>query len=114
MIYTCITGGYDHVEEPLFKSELITYVLFTDDPNLEAKGWEKRLINKSQFETADFTMINRYIKLHPQEFFLNEYRYAIYIDGTLELCRICLHILENAIVKTGIAMHRHVTKNLRI
>lgn len=110
VIYTCITGGYDHVEEPLFKSELITYVLFTDDPNLEAKGWEKRLINKSQFETADFTMINRYIKLHPQEFFLNEYRYAIYIDGNIRVMSDLSPYTRKCNCKTGIAMHRHVQR----
>lgn len=110
VIYTCITGGYDHIEEPLFKSELISYVIFTDDPDLKAKGWEKRLINRSQFENTDFTMINRYIKLHPHEFFLNEYRYAIYIDGNIRVISDLSPYIRKCNSKTGIAMHRHVQR----
>ena len=55
-------------------------------------------------------MINRYIKLHPQEFFLNEYRYAIYIDGNIRVMSDLSPYTRKCNCKTGIAMHRHVQR----
>ena len=74
-IYTVITGGYDKIKPaPIFKGW--DTILFTDNLEIDSKGWEVRpvdLINEPLIES-------RRIKILSHEV-LPEYDLVCYIDG---------------------------------
>ena len=39
-IYTCVTGGYDSIKEPVFINDKIDYFIFTDNDNFSSKIWK--------------------------------------------------------------------------
>ena len=38
-IYTCITGNYDKLQEPLVYNKDIDYICFTDDMRIKSRYW---------------------------------------------------------------------------
>lgn len=81
VVYTCITGNYDNPLPPLFCADNTTYVLYSNSIK-SAEGWITKKIPKEIQKLNNDILINRYIKTHPHELFL-EYDYAIYIDGNI-------------------------------
>lgn len=39
VVYTCITGGYDSLKDPLVVSKDVDYICFTDNMNLISNVW---------------------------------------------------------------------------
>ena len=82
-IYTCITGGYDSVIEPLFIPDNCDYYLVTDrEKKLPANSaWKQIVIDRSlpQLQNLDNAGLNRYYKMHPDVLF-EDYNYSIYIS----------------------------------
>ena len=105
-IYTCITGNYDKVEEPLIMESACDYYLFTNNSNLKSNCWTIKEIPEEISKIDDNAKINRYIKMHPKEMF-PDYDYAIYIDGNIKLVSIISKFIEKVNDKTGLAIHRH-------
>ncbi len=108
-IYTCITGGYDSVIEPLFIPDNCDYYLVTDrEKKLPANSaWKQIVIDRSlpQLQNLDNAGLNRYYKMHPDVLF-EDYNYSIYIDGNIKVIG-DLTAYINLISKAGIAVHRH-------
>jgi hypothetical protein len=107
-VYTCVTGGYDKISEPLYDSPYCDYYLITDDKNMKPKKWKKILIPediKKQYDNNG-TIINRYYKLNPQEIF-KEYDYSIYIDGNVQIISDLSFMINNVDPSVGIAIHKH-------
>ena len=69
------------------------------------ENWNIRSIPQKLINLGDATLINRYIKLHPFEFF-PEYDYVLYIDGNIEVSS-DVSGLVNLLGEYGIAMHEH-------
>ena len=109
-VYTCITGNYDKVEEPLIMESACDYYLFTNNPNLKSDSWNIREIPEEISKINNNAKINRYIKMHPKEIF-PEYDYAIYIDGNIKIISIISKFIEKVNNKTGLAIHRHCERN---
>ena len=108
VVYTCITGKYDDLIEPLIKVENIDYIAFTDIPECNSNIWEKREIPKHIADCNNNIFINRYIKFHLKELFKNsEYEYAIYIDGNIKVISDLTDFVYGINDKTGLAIHRH-------
>lgn len=105
-IYTCITGNYDEIEEPLVLEEACDYFLFTNNKNLKSKYWNIQDIPEDIKKLDDNIKINRYIKMHPKELF-SDYDYAIYIDGNIKLVSTVSQLIKNINSRTGLAIHRH-------
>ena len=83
-VYTCIIGGYDHLQEPPFKPGNVDYILVTDGPLPSTGAWKGIDVRTIKGVPAlDNTRVSRYIKLHPH-LFLNDYDYSIYIDGNIQ------------------------------
>ena len=107
-IYTCITGNYDEVEEPLIKEDGCDYFLFTNNKNIKSDNWKIMPIPEEIANMGNNAKVNRYIKMHPKELF-DEYDYSIYIDGNIKLVSTISQFVKQVSEKTGLAIHRHCT-----
>lgn len=109
-IYTCIVGDYDRLKEPFFTQDNVDYYLFTDKKYIESNNWIIKEIPNSLKHMYNNTLINRYIKFHPNEF-LKGYDYCIYIDGNVNIFSNIEPMIEKVNCKLGIAMHKHSTRD---
>lgn len=109
-VYTCITGKYDAVEEPLITESNCDYFLFTNNSKLQSVNWKIKSIPEHILDFKDNAKINRYIKMHPAELF-PEYDYTIYIDGNIKLISTISNFVERINSTTGLAIHKHCANN---
>lgn len=85
VIYTCLVGGYEDLEEPLYNPPNIDYIAYTDFEISKNSLWKKVNIDSiSKIRNLDNQRKNRYIKLHPHELF-KDYKYSIYIDANIKI-----------------------------
>lgn len=110
VVYTCIAGNYDTVLEPLYHNDNVDYILYTNNENIQVKEWKKREIPEKIQELNSNVLINRYIKMHPKELF-EGYDYSIYIDGNIRTVSDLSSFVNQVNSKTGLALHRHSTRN---
>lgn len=108
VVYTCITGDYDEIEEPLYCSENVKYVLFTNNKKIKSKKWTiVYLENKEKFNNV---LLNRYVKMHPFEFF-KDYDYSIYIDGNIKIYSDLSCYINRINQEFGFAFNIHSCRN---
>lgn len=110
VVYTCITGNYDKIVEPLFVSNNIDYILFTDSNDLKNYDgkWTLKNINKFPFLKGMTTVNkNRYIKMHPHDFFEKKYDFSIYIDGNVQVVSNISRLINSVSSNYGFSMHNH-------
>lgn len=111
VVYTCVTGNYDNVKDPIYIPDKVDFILFTEKYNLpdlrkNLKGWQvKELPIMPQYVDSP-ALENRYLKLHPHEYF-SKYDYSIYIDGNVRVVGDICSLLCNTKNDTGLAFHRH-------
>ena len=110
VVYTCITGNYDEIEEPLVIENGCDYFLYTNNKELKSDIWRIKKIPDEIQKINDNAKINRYIKMHPKELF-KDYDYAIYIDGNIRLISTISSFINKINCKTGLAIHRHSSNN---
>lgn len=110
VVYTCITGNYDKILDPMYKKSNISYVLFTNNKNLKSDVWDIRDIPEKSKKLKDNILINRYIKLKPHEIFEN-YDYSIYIDGNIRVISDISEFVSTINKKSGLSFHRHRARN---
>ncbi|MBM6615365.1 DUF616 domain-containing protein [Desemzia sp. RIT804] len=106
-VYTCIVGNYDMIVEPLFVPNNCDFYIFTDLPISNDSVWKKIDVNllDEKVKRLDSIRMNRYIKMHPH-FFLNKYRYSIYVDGNIQIVSDLTEYIYS-IGKCGVAAHFH-------
>lgn len=76
-VYTALTGGYDKVNEILYKEEGVDYFLFTNNPSLRSNSWAVIPVDSD----LDNVMLSRDIKMLPNKYLDEEYDVSIYIDA---------------------------------
>lgn len=81
-LYTAIYGGYDR---PKPVSDDIYAVMYTDDPNMVAPGWEVRVRNMEDIAPGDSMMQHKYWKTHPLEA-MPDVDVSLWVDGSMEIC----------------------------
>ena len=84
-VYTCITGGYDGIQQPLDVGDECDYYCITD--NMNDYGGQYTLINARDVIPSfidDNTKRNRYCKLLGNYLF-SEYDYSVYVDGNVKI-----------------------------
>ena len=81
--YTCVTGGYDTLKQPLKVSKGIDYVCFTDDASLQSDVWKIKLI-PDDLKNLSNVKKQRIIKICPHRY-LKEYDISIWIDGNIQI-----------------------------
>ena len=105
-IYTCITGNYDSVLQPLCIEDGCDYYLITDSTSGDSGLYKwvdvNEVVTQNDMNPKDK---NRYCKLHPFELF-SGYDYTIYLDGSIQIIKeIAKYITKTGNV--GLGMHRH-------
>ena len=78
VIYTCLTGGYDRLEQPAAIAPDWDYICFTDREGQDGV-WQLR---KIPFDSPDPVIRSRYPKMLPHQV-LPEYDYSVYLDANL-------------------------------
>lgn len=105
-VYSCVTGGYDSLKEPVLYDDALDYYLISDKSSTETSVWKHEDIPEKA-KKFNGGMVNRFCKLNPWDFFV-DYDYSIYIDGNIEIVsdirNLCSIARES---KIGLAMHLH-------
>lgn len=78
VIYTCLTGGYDRLEQPAAIAPDWDYICFTDREGQDGV-WQLRKIPS---DSPDPVIRSRYPKMLPHQA-LPEYDYSVYLDANL-------------------------------
>lgn len=82
VIYTCCTGNYDTLLQPIVVDESFDYICFSNDINSSKVGvWEIRPIS---YTGVSQSRLSRYPKLQPYKV-LPEYDYSVYMDANLQI-----------------------------
>lgn len=103
-IYTCVTNGYDSVQDPVYDPGLYDGYEFSDEA-VTSPFWKFVPLDTTNPELVKNP--NRYIKLHPFAF-SNSYDYAIYVDGSVSLVSNIIQFAEVAkAAPSGFAIHTH-------
>lgn len=82
VIYTCITGNYDQLNNHSYIHPGWNYVCFTDDLSIKNNHNTSWRINPLVFDKMDNVRNNRWHKLHPHILF-PEYEQSIYVDANI-------------------------------
>ncbi len=107
-IYTCITGGYDSINQPLCVEKNCDYYLITDEKcdkeNAGAYKWVdiRNIVPKTIVDNIDR---NRYCKMHGHDLF-KDYDYSIYVDGNIQIIGNITSLLDE-LNEYGLGFHKH-------
>lgn len=109
VIYTCITGGYDVLNDPIKTTEGFDYVCFTDNLNVNTNVWELRPL---PMETEGLSNVKkqRYVKINPHKV-LPEYETSIWVDGNLDLYGGINKFVEEQCKDSIICIPKHPVRN---
>lgn len=108
-IYSCITGGYDDVIEPIFKNDGFDFYIFSDK-QIVSNTWKYRSL-PNEVRNLDNVLINRYVKMHPFDLF-DDYDFAVYVDGNVCIASDISPLIKTSkVAKTGFSMHNHVLRD---
>lgn len=111
VIYSCITGDYDDIVEPLYCNENVDYILLTNNTKLKSEKWKVMQIPEEIQEQFDNNItLNRFVKINPHKVFKG-YEYSIYIDGNIRLISDISCYINNINKDIGIALHQHSKRN---
>lgn len=81
VIYTCLVGGYDNLQQPEVIYSDFDYICFVgqDVSDTSLGIWTVKTIS---VDVSDKTRLSRYPKINPH-LFLSDYEYSIYIDANI-------------------------------
>ena len=101
VIYTCITGGYDKLMQPLVVDESFDYICFTDILVNKSDGvWQFREIPSMDIDSQK---LSRYPKMHPH-LLLQEYEYSIYVDANILIQQVSFYESINSCIESDIKL----------
>lgn len=108
--YTCITGGYDSLKDPLVVSKGIDYICFTDNHFLKNKVWQTRPIPK-ELDYLSNVKKQRIVKICPHRY-LKEYDISIWVDGSFQIIGDLMKFIEQYdLKKTSLYTRIHPTRD---
>lgn len=79
--YTCITGNYDRLLDPLVVPSNIDFICFTDNWHQFSNVWQIRSVPKDLNELSNVKR-QRIVKICPHRY-LSEYDISIWVDGNI-------------------------------
>ena len=82
VVYTCVTGGYDNLIQPV-KTDCIDYICFTDNLNVDPKGWQLRPMPED-VKLLSKVKQQRMVKVLAHKY-LPEYDISVWVDGSVEV-----------------------------
>ncbi|MCR5639679.1 MAG: DUF616 domain-containing protein [Lachnospiraceae bacterium] len=95
VVYTCIWGKYDTINEPMYVNKNIDYVIITNQNIPKSSAWKKIDISKLlDIKGKTDVEINRMCKMLPHLIF-PDYDYSIYIDGNIRIITDMMPIISD-------------------
>jgi len=105
VVYTSVFGSYDWVFPALDIEDDISYVIFTDDPLLNVRGWKTVVVETGRLR--DDRSKNRYYKMLAHREF-PEFDCSLYIDGNIRLLGKTSRFIEEFMSSgAGLGLFRH-------
>ncbi len=109
VIYTCLTGGYDDLKQPLAINPDWDYICFSDCLPLGKNGvWDVRPI---PYMNDDVSRKSRFVKILPHKV-LSNYNWSIYLDANLQIVNNDFYNRFENLIKNNIKI-AHVAHPLR-
>lgn len=82
VIYTCLVGNYDVLQQPLAVDDNYDYICFSNDIKEKSVGvWQIRPI---PFEHKDKARLSRYVKILPHRV-LVDYDWSLWMDANIQI-----------------------------
>ncbi len=108
-VYTCLTGGYERLnEQPVARRSAIPFICLTDDPSLSSETWQVRRVPMPLRD--DPVRSQRLLKILPHRH-LGDFDRSIYIDNSVILTTPPEQILESYWGDDIIAAPHHSYRN---
>lgn len=99
VIYTCLFGKYDELQQPLVVDDGFDYICFSNDFAENKVGvWEIRKL-PSSLNLGD-SRLSRYAKLLPHRV-LKEYYYSVYLDANIKIVNVSFYDIVNKRIEEG-------------
>lgn len=110
VVYTCVTGGYEHPVEPLYKPSNVDYFVITDMEIDSNSKWKKIDINSIEgLSSLNNIEKSRFPKILPHRIF-KDYDYSIYVDANVRIVS-DLRKSISSLGKIPFASHWHPERN---
>lgn len=106
VVYTAIIGDLDTLRDPEYIDEGVDYICFTDNPEENSQIWKHR---PAELVDGDPTRTARHYKVLSHHHF-PEYRYSLWLDGTLVLRYSPVDLIGEYLKDTDIALHSHYVR----
>lgn len=84
VIYTCLTGNYDTLKQPLVVDDEFDYICFSNDIVSSKEGVWK--IVQIPFHSEDKLVESRFVKMQPHAV-LQDYEYSVWIDANIQIIK---------------------------
>lgn len=110
VVYTCLVGGFDVLEEPTFIMNGWDYICFSNDFVAQKDSiWS---IRKIPFQTKNKRRLSRFAKLLPH-LVLQDYNVSLYLDSNINVLSNFLQLRLEELIKNGdkIAIGKHSLRN---
>ena len=107
-VFTCITGNYDSIVEPLYVDPGVDYFVFTDMDCPKDSMWKKIDITQfDEYHQLTPAQMNRSIRMLSFRY-LSDYDYSVYVDGNVEIQTSLLPVIAKmGDCPLGIHYHRN-------
>lgn len=111
-VYTCIIGGYDSLQEPLYVSNDCDYYAITDFELPDNTIWKRINIEKfdSEIKGLDIPRKVRFFKMNPHKLF-KEYDMSLWIDGNIILATDIMPVFLEMAANKVFGIHVHPERN---
>lgn len=76
-VYSVVTGNYDIVYDPIYLSQDVDYILFTNNHAVTSEIWNVHYIESD----LDNLLLSRHVKMLPQRYLGKDYDCSIYVDA---------------------------------
>lgn len=83
VVYTCITGGYDGLMEPLVVTPGVDYICFTDNLAMKSKTWKIRPMPE-ELKGLSNVKQQRGVKILAHRY-LPDYDISVWVDGAVQV-----------------------------
>lgn len=107
VVYTCITGGYDELLEPLVTEPGVDYICVSCTPPQPGSVWRHLPLPP---DTGDAVATSRYVKMHPHILF-PQHDISIYVDGNIKLLAPVAELASESMRHASIALYGHTFRN---
>jgi len=105
ILYTCNFGNYDTFKEPIFSSGIVSYIMFTDIPQL-SKVWNVKKVDWSSI-TNDPQKAARYFKIN-SHLLLPPHKISIWIDSSFGVnIKDFNKFIETHLGQADLGCHKH-------